>query len=78
MKTEREVMDKVFEVIDKHKSYHESELKNIKLKIEIANLVCDNEDHFIIREYLEEYNSHASAMACLEMLKLELNGEREY
>lgn len=70
-------MDKVFNVIDKHLEKYSKMLKDDKLKIELAELLCDDPSE-IIKDYEMDLNNHASAMACLIMLKKELNGETIY
>ena len=70
-------MDEVFDVIDKHLEKYSRMLKDDKLKIELAGLLCDDPSE-IIKEYEMDLNNHASAMACLIMLKRELCGDYEY
>lgn len=70
-------MDEVFDVIDKHLEKYSRMLKDDKLKIELAELLCDDPSG-IVKDYEVDLNSHASAMACLIMLKRELNGETIY
>ena len=74
---EKYTMDKVFEVIDKHRKYHEDYLKSIRLKIDLCRVILDDPDD-MVESYLREMEDSASALATLEMLERELKGEVEY
>lgn len=76
---ETEVMDKksVFEVIDKHMKYHESMIKDFENHLLIAKeFFGDSSDKLEV--FYSGINDSSCAIAALNMLKLELNGERYY
>ena len=62
--------DKVFEVIDKHMSYHKERM----LSLAIDKIIGLRKEEDI----LSDADASSSALAALEMLKNELNGDVEY
>ena len=60
----------VFDVIDKHMEYHEQRM----FRLAIENCLGLRKKESI----REDADSSASALAALEMLKMELNGEKEW
>lgn len=72
-------MDKVFEVISKHKRFHEDMVNDAIIMKKLATLLLDEDDDVsIIEECDRDIQDSASALACLEMLERELKGEVEY
>ena len=74
---ERYTMDKVFEVIDKHRGYFKNLMHETSLKMRMSELLCDDPDN-VLEMYVRELEDYASALACLDMLEKELKGEVEY
>ena len=70
-------MDKVFEVIDKHRSYFENLMSETSLKMRIIGMLLDDPDS-MLEHYSRELQDYASALATLELLERELKGEVEY
>lgn len=70
-------MDKVFDVINKHHDYFEDLMYETYLKMRMSEVVCDDPSD-MLDMYRRELQDYASALACLDMLKKELNGEVEY
>lgn len=62
--------DKVFEVIDKHMGYHKERMFSLAIDRVIG--LRKEED------ILSDADASASALAALEMLRSELNGDVEY
>ena len=74
---EKYTMDKVFEVIDKHRGYFKNLMHETSLKMRMSELLCDDPDN-VLEMYVRELEDYASALACLDMLEKELKGEVEY
>lgn len=74
----KDTLNEVFEIIDKHRSYHDNLLEDTSIKLEMAQVLLDDEEHSLIKEYKDDLTAHASALACLTMLELELRGVKEY
>ncbi len=76
---ETEVMDKksVFEVIDKHIGYHNGMIEDYKNHLMIAREMY-GDDSNKLEVFYSGINDSSCAIAALNMLKLELNGERYY
>lgn len=75
---EKYTMDKVFEVISKHKRFHEDMVNDAIVKKKMAMLLMDDDAIGIVKEYDRDIQDSASALACLTMLENELKGEVEY
>lgn len=74
---EKYTMDKVFEVIDKHRSYFKTMMHDTHLKMRMSEVLCDDPDN-MLEMYVRELEDYASALATLDMLEKELKGEVEY
>ena len=74
---EKYTMDKVFEVIDKHRGYFKNLMHETSLKMRMSELLCDDPDN-VLEMYVRELEDYASALATLDMLERELKGEVEY
>lgn len=74
---EKYTMDKVFEVIDKHRSYFENLMNETSLKMRMSEVLLDDPDN-MLEMYVRELEDYASALATLDMLENELKGEVEY
>ena len=74
---EKYTMDKVFDVIDKHRSYFENLMDETSLKMRMSEVLLDDPDN-MLEHYSRELQDYASALATLELLERELKGEVEY
>lgn len=74
---ERYTMDRVFEVIEKHKGKFHELMDDTILRMKIADVVCDDSSD-MNEMYMRELQDYASALASLELLERELRGEVEY
>lgn len=74
---ERYTMDKVFEVIEKHKGKFHELMDDTVLKMKLAEVLCDDPSG-MNEMYMRDLQDYASALASLEMLERELRGEVEY
>lgn len=71
----RDTLNEVFEVIDKHMAKHEQIILDLNLKKWLGEMFDDVE---LASSCDRDIRDSASAIACLEMLKLELRGIKEY
>ena len=74
---EKYTMDKVYDVIDKHRSYFKELMHGTSLKMQMSNVLLDDPDS-MLEMYRRDFQDYASALACLDMLERELKGEVEY
>ena len=74
---EKYTMDKVFEVINKHRGYFKNLMHETSLKMEMSNVLLDSPDS-MLEMYRRDMQDYASALATLELLERELKGEVEY
>ena len=70
---EKNTMNKVFEVIEKHRNNHIICMNEARNLCMIANHLGESDE-----EFRRDVENHASALACLKMLEMELKGERKY
>lgn len=70
---EKEMIREFNELLDKHIKKHRECMDMAMDLIVIANHLGDDDE-----EFYKDANNHASAIAGLMMVKLELNGERDY
>lgn len=74
---EKYTMDKVFKVIDKHRTYFEDMMNSTLVKMKMSEMLCDDPES-MLEMYRRDMQDYASALACLTMLEKELKGEVEY
>lgn len=70
---EKDMIKEFNELLDKHIRKHHEFALTCQSMIQLAD-VLDMDDS----EFVEDLNNHSSAIAGLMMVKMELNGEREY
>ena len=75
---EKYTLDKVFEVISKHKKFHKDMVDEAMSKMGVAMFLFGDNVEDVIQDYEQEIRDSASALACLTMLEKELKGEKEY
>ena len=74
---EKYTMDKVFEVIDKHRTYFDDMMNSTLVKMKMSEMLCDDPES-MLEMYRRDMQDYASALATLELLERELKGEVEY
>ena len=77
METEVMEIQKVNEIINKHIRYHKEMIDEYVFKAKLASILTEGESN-MIESFLDDARNSASAIAALEMLKKEVNGEEEY
>lgn len=70
---ERDMIREFNELLDKHIQLHDECAKESRNLILIADFLGEDD-----KEFVKDLENHASAIAGLMMVKMELNGEREY
>lgn len=74
---EKYTMDKVFEIIEKHRGYFKNLMEDTSLKMRMSEVLIDDPKE-MLEMYAREFQDYASALAALDMLEKELKGEVEY
>ena len=70
---ERDMIREFNELLDKHIQKHHEYALTCRDMIKLADVLGEDDSEFV-----RELDQHSSAIAGLMMVKLELNGEREY